>query len=160
VSPVPGAELTGVRRVGRLGLAWRLAALAAVVGLAGYGTGFGDDDMWPFAPMSQFAFRVDRDSEIRAVRVDALTTGGAEIRVSLSPAGIGMARAEIEGQLPRIVEDPSLLQNLALAQRRRHPGQPQFRRIYLREQVTTLRDGRAVGEHVETLATWDVPDAP
>ena len=154
--PIPDAP---VRRLGAAPLGWRLATLGAGVALAVYGTVLGNDDLWPFAPMSQFAFSVSRDGEIRAVRVDALTTEGREVRVPLSPAGIGMARAEIEGQLPRIVQDPSLLQQLAVAQRTRHPDQPQFRRVYLRELVTTLRDGRPSGERLETVVTWDVPDA-
>ena len=148
-----------VQRLGGPAFAWRAAALAAGVALAAYGTVWGDDDLWPFAPMSQFAFFVGRDDEIRAVRVDADTTAGELVRVPLSPGGIGMQRAEIEGQLTQIERDPSLLQSLALAQRVRHPEQPQYRRIYVREVVTTLRDGRLAGEHVETVATWDVPDA-
>jgi hypothetical protein len=144
------------RRLSRTGLAWRAGALAAGTALALYGGVFGTDDLWPFAPMTQFAFYVSPDGEIRAVHVDAVTSGGDEVAVPLNARGVGVARAELEGQLSRIVQDPSLLQDLAVAQRRLHPDQPQYRRLYLRETVTTLRDGRAVAVRDETKATWDV----
>ena len=144
------------QRLTRTGLGWRLGALATGVALALYGGLFGTDDLWPFAPMTQFAFHVSRDGEIRAVHVDAITTGGEQVQVPLNARGVGIARAELEGQLSRIVRDPSLLQSVAAAQRRLHPDQPQYRRLYLRETVTTLRDGRAAGVRVETRATWDV----
>ena len=151
-SPPPAAD----RRLTRAGLAWRCTALAAGTALALYGGVAGTDDLWPFSPMTQFAFHVSRDGEIRAVHVDAITTGGEQVQVPLNARGVGIARAELEGQLSRIVRDPSLLQSVAAAQRRLHPDQPQYRRIHLRETVTTLRDGRAVAVRVETRATWDV----
>jgi hypothetical protein len=145
-----------VRRLSRAGLAWRAAALAAGTVLAVYGGAFGTDDLWPFAPMTQFAFYVSPDGQIRSAHVDAVTTDGAEVRVPLNARGVGIGRAEIEGQMSRIVRDPSRLQAVAVAQRRLHPDRPQYRRLYLRETVTTLRDGRAVGVREETKATWDV----
>ncbi len=150
----PPASAT--RRLTGAGLAWRAGALAAGTALALYGGVFGTDDLWPFAPMTQFAFYVSPDGQIRAAHVDAVTTEGTEVRVPLNARGVGVGRAEIEGQLSEIVRDPSLLQSIAVAQRRRHPDQPQYRRLYLRETVTTLRDGRAVAVRVETKATWDV----
>jgi hypothetical protein len=151
--PVTSAE---VRRLSGRGLAWRLAALGTGVSLALYGGLFGTDDLWPFAPMTQFAFYVSPDGEIRAVYVDALTTDGRQVRVPLSAKGVGVGRAELEGQLSEIIRDPSLLQSLAVAQRRLHPDQPQYRRLILRERVTTLRNGEAVLVRDETKAAWDV----
>ena len=145
-----------VRRLSGAGLAWRAATLAAGVGLALYGSLAGTDDLWPFAPMTQFAFYVSPDGQIRAAYVDALTTEGRQVRVPLTATGVGVGRAEIEAQLSRIVRDPSLLQGLAVAQRRLHPDQPQYRRLILHERVTILRDGRAVLVRDETKAAWDV----
>ena len=155
-SSPPASPPSRERRLTRTGLAWRAGALAAGTALALYGGVLGTDDLWPFAPMTQFAFYVSPDGEIRAVHVDAVTTGGEQVRVPLNARGVGIARAELEGQLSRIVRDPSLLQSIAAAQHRLHPDQPQYRRIYLRETVTTLRDGRATAVRVETRATWDV----
>jgi hypothetical protein len=145
-----------VRRLSGAGLAWRAAALAAGVGVALYGSLVGTDDLWPFAPMTQFAFYVSPDGQIRAVYVDAVTTDGRQVRVPLTAKGVGVGRAELEGQLSEIIRDPSLLQSLAVAQRRLHPDQPQYRRLILRERVTILRDGRAVLVRDETKAAWDV----
>jgi hypothetical protein len=151
-SPAPPAD----RRLGTASLAWRLVALGAGVLLALYGALFGTDDLWPFSPQTQFAFFVSRDGQIRSAYVDAVTLDGRQVRVPLNARGVGIARAEIEGQLSRIVADPSLLQGIADAQRRLHPDQPQYAKLFLREEVTTLRDGRAVAVRQETKATWDV----
>jgi hypothetical protein len=145
-----------VRRLGRAALGWRLGALGAGVALAVYGGVAGTDDLWPFAPQTQFAFYVSPEGQIRSAYVDAITVDGEQVRVPLNARGVGIARAEIEGQLSRIVADPSLLQDIAVAQRRLHPDQPQYARLILREEVTTLRDGRAVAVRQETKATWDV----
>jgi hypothetical protein len=155
-SPAP----TVVRRLSRAGLVWRLGALGAGAALALYGGLLGTDDLWPFAPQTQFAFYVNPDGQIRAAHVDAVTTDGHEVRVPLNAGGVGIGRAEIEGQLSQIVRDPSLLQAVAVAQHRLHPDQPQYRRLYLRETVTTLRDRRSVGVREETKATWDVAPLP
>ena len=145
-----------MRRLSGRGLAWRAAVLAAGVGLALYGSLVGTDDLWPFSPMTQFAFYVSPDGQIRAVYVAAVTTEGRQVRVPLNASGVGVGRAEIEAQLSQIMRDPSLLQSLAVAQRRLHPHQPQYRRLVVHEQVTILRGGRAVQTRDETKAEWDV----
>ena len=145
-----------VRRLSGAGLAWRAATLAAGLALALYGSLVGTDDLWPFAPMTQFAFYVSPDGQIRAAYVEALTTEGRRVRVPLNARGVGIGRAEIEGQLSSIVRDPSRLQAIADAQRRLHPDRPQYRRLILHERVTILRDGRAVLVRDEVKASWDV----
>jgi hypothetical protein len=120
------------------------------------GTARGNDDLWPFAPMSQFAFGVDLQGEIRSTYVEALTTDGEIVRVPLSPRGVGIARAEVEGQLPNIVDDPSKLRALAVAQRRLHPRRPGYVHLWLRQTVTQLVDGRPGEATRETLAEWRV----
>ena len=137
-------------------LAWRAGALLVVTVLVTLGTARGVDDHWPFAPMSQFAFGVDLDADIRATYVEALTTEGTVVRVPLSPTGVGIGRAEVEGQLPSIVARPAKLQAIAVAQRRLHPDRPQYVRLWLRERVSDLVDGRVVSETDRTLAEWEV----
>jgi hypothetical protein len=135
---------------------WR--GIVAGLGLTAlvYGTIWGTDDDFPFGPMVQFAFSVDPNGEIRSTFIEADTTIGERVRVRLSAAGVGIARAEIEGELEKIRKDPSLLQGIAEAQRRRHPSGSQFTRLYLRVQVTRLLHGLAAGRHVETVAVWTV----
>lgn len=145
-----------VRRVTRRGAIARLAAVSTGLGILLYGTVWGTDDMFPFGPLVQFAFSVDPNGEIRSTFIEADTDGGELVRVPLSLEGVGIKRAEIEGQLTKIVADPSLLQAVANAQQARNPQQPQYERLYLRQKVTELVDGAPDDVWVETLAVWDV----
>lgn len=129
----------------------------AVLGLVVHGTIRGDDHEWPFGPMSQFAFEVrDDGGTVRSVYVEARTVGGGLVRVPLSAEGIGLPRSEIEEQLWRFEQDPSLLQTIAVAHARRHPQQPRYRIVFLRNQITRLEHGKAVSYRVVTPATWVV----
>ncbi|MFC8503251.1 hypothetical protein ACFUC1_12890 [Pedococcus sp. NPDC057267] len=145
----------GVRRLGPVALGWRLVVTAAVVVTAALGTLVGNDNWWPFAPMSQYAFSVRNDGVINSLGMDALTVDGTVVRVPLSKEQIGIERAEIEGQAPRIIRDPELLQDIAVLHSRRLPHEPAYRTIWLRNTQTRIRTGEAV---VTTLATWQVRD--
>lgn len=148
--------MTGM--LSRGALAWRAAAALAVVLLAAHGSIRGDDGQWPFAPMSQFAFGVNLDAQIRSTYILADTTAGTTVRVPLSVSGVGLGRAEVEGQLPRFVKDPSLLQSIAVAAGRRHPDWPRYTRLRLRQEVNQLDNGVVVSTRDEQLAEWVVVD--
>lgn len=149
------APLTGEpRRLPAGSAAVRVAALLAVCGLVGYGTLAGNDDQWPFAPMSQFAFRVGPDDSIRSTYLVAWQPDGRQVRVPLSTNGVGIGRAEIEGQLPDFERDPALLGSVAVAAHRQHPDWPAYVRLELRQQVTPLHRGRLGRPHDVVLATW------
>jgi len=137
-------------------IAWRAAATLLLVALAAHGSIRGDDGHWPFAPMSQFAFGVNLDGQIRSTYIEADTTAGTTVRVPLSVSGVGLGRAEVEGQLPRFVKDPSLLQAIAVAAARRHPDWPRYTRLRLRQEVSQLDDGVVVSTRDEQLADWVV----
>lgn len=143
-------------RLGTRARAWRLAAAAAVLLALAYGTIWGADRHFPFGPMVQFAFSVDPNGQIRSVFVEADTTAGDRVQVPLTAEGVGIPRAEIEGQLPAIENDPSLLQVIAIAHRHRHPDQPQYRRLYLMVDIIQLHDRRPTGHEINQLAVWDV----
>lgn len=144
------ARLTGPRR------AWRLAATAAVVLTLFWTTAYGTDDDFPLGPMVQYAFRTDPNGFIDSHYVEADTTDGRRITVPLSNRGVGMKRAQIEGQLFTFITNPSTLQQLAQAQERLHPDEPHYTRIYLMRDRLTLRDGRGAERTVEVLAQWTV----
>jgi hypothetical protein len=129
-----------------------------VVGGATLGTLVGQDPWWPFAPMSQYAFSVDLDGEIRSTFVEADTVDGTTVRVPFGVNGIGLGRAEIEEQLDRVVADPSLLQAVAVAHARRLPGEPRYADLRLVQRVSQLDDGVEVSRRDVVLATWHVPD--
>jgi hypothetical protein len=129
-------------------------------GLVVHGTVLGNDRDWPFGPMSQYAFRTNPDDAVHATFLQARNATGAVIPVSLSSKNLGIARAEIEGQLPKFIQDPSLLRSLADSYHRIHPGEPPLEQLWLRDRVTKLHRGRVISEHVTTLVGWPVNDAP
>jgi hypothetical protein len=143
-------------RLGRVGVAWRVTVTVAAIGALIWGSGWGTDDAFPAGPMVQYAFYVDPNGTISSNYIEADTTAGTRVKVRLSSEGVGIPRGEIEGQLGRIIEDPSLLQSIADAQRRRHPDEPQFVRLYVVVDVTHLHDRIPGAVTKKTLATWDV----
>jgi hypothetical protein len=143
-------------RLGRIGVGWRAAVTIAAIGALVCGSGWGTDDAFPAGPMVQYAFHIDPNGTISSNYIEAETTAGTRVRVRLSSDGVGIPRGEIEGQLGRIIADPSLLQSIADAQRRRHPDEPQFVRLYLVVDVTHLHNRVPGAVTKETLATWAV----
>lgn len=141
--------------------AWRLGVTALVVAGVSAGTLVGDDRWWPFAPMSQYAFLVrEQGGVISSPYLEATTVDGEDVRVQLDREHLGMERSEIEGQLPSLARDPSLLQAVAVLHSRRQPDQPRW------SQVRLMDDRRTLGEHPTheqvLLARWDVihPEDP
>ncbi len=143
------------RVLGPYAVLWRLVASAAVVTTVCLGTWVGQDAWWPFAPMSQYAFAVRNDGVINSLTMDALTVDGEVVRVPLSKERIGIERAEIEGQAPRIIRQPELLQDIAVLHSRLLPREPAYAVIYLRNTSTSIPTGFA---SIHTLATWVVRD--
>jgi len=134
---------------------WRIAVSVAVTVTVALGTFIGNDGWWPFAPMSQYAFSVRNDGVINSLTMAAVTVDGEEVRVPLSKEMIGIERAEIEGQAPRIINNPGLLQDVAVLHRRRLAHEPAYRTIWLQN---TQRDIRTGTTTVRRLVSWDVVD--
>lgn len=138
-----------------VGRGWRLGAVAIAAGLLVYGSAWGDDDLFPFGPMSQYSFRIDPDGEIRALWVEADLADGSHRRLDISNADdIGVARAELEGQLDRIIADPGRLSELADAWARLHSDRPELRRIIVGQDVVELHDGREAGHRTDVFTSW------
>ncbi|WP_143556942.1 hypothetical protein [Serinibacter salmoneus] len=146
------------RRLTRWGLAWRLLATAAALGVLTAGQLVDTDDYFPLGSLSQYGAPKDLNGTVRSVYLEAQFEGESEIRtLGLNHASTGVARGEIEGQLGRFMDDPSLLQAIADAHARLRPERAQPEVLYLRRSVTQLQDGEAVGEpEILTLATWEV----
>ena len=115
-SPESPPALTG------WGRGWRTAIAAAVGALLLLGTFRGDDDDFPFGPFRMFSTRNNPDGIVRAARVEAVDTSGR--RLVVPDAATGLRRAEIEGQIPRFIQNPSLLGEVARAHGRRRPHEP------------------------------------
>lgn len=138
------------------GRRWRLAVSLAALGLLIYGTVAGRDRDYPFAPMTQYAFYVAPDGEVASTQMWAETTAGTEVPVPLN-GELGMRRAEVENQLTRIRAHPELLRTIVDAQQQRHPDQPQFVRLFIRQRVYPLHNRVPGPSYVRTLLTWTVP---
>lgn len=145
--------------LGGVGKWSRLTVMAAFVVVLGLGTAIGDDQWWPFGPMTMFGFEVDPNAQVHSLGVEADTVAGRRVVVPLGAGGIGLERAEIEGQQAKIVAEPKRLQAVAVAASRSLPGAPRYRTIYLVDTVQQLKDGSAHGPAIRrVLTTWQVVD--
>ncbi|MDI2132700.1 hypothetical protein [Yinghuangia seranimata] len=133
-----------------------MAAAVLGIGLLVYGTATHNDDNFPFAPMSMFAFRTDPNGSIDAYYLEANTDSGARVKVPMTRNAAGMARAELEAQLGRIMADPSLLQSIADTQRRLQPGMPHYTRLYVMRERIVLKDGARDHKETQQLVDWQV----
>jgi hypothetical protein len=121
-----------------------------------YGSIAGGERLFPAGPMTQYAFYVDPDGEVISTNLEADTTAGTHVTVRLSPEGVGIKRASIEGQLTDILRDPSRLRAVAVGQRRLHPHDPQFTRIYVVQDIVPLHHGSVGAHRRKVVAMWDV----
>lgn len=149
-----------LRRVRPVGLWLRTLVTAAVVITVTLGTAIGNDDWWPFAPMSQYAFLVKNDGVINSPFMEARTVDGDLVGVTLSKTALGIERSEIEGQLPRLIREPFRMQAIAVLRARRAPDEPAYVEVFLRNRVTKLDANRTTT--VTELAHWVVinPEDP
>lgn len=146
-----------VLRLGRGARLWRSLGGAAVVGALFYASAYGSNDDFPLGPMTQFAFSVKNDGGvIGSYWLEADTADGRHVELSRDAVGTGMKRAEIEGQMSRIVRDPSLLQGIADGQRRLHPDEPRLTRVYVVQEIKKLEHGKVVSTTRKNRVVWDV----
>jgi hypothetical protein len=113
--------------------------------------------MFPAGPMTQYAFYVSPNGSVDSITVWADTTAGTHVPVQLNASGVGIKRADIEIQLPRIEQDPSRLQAIADAERRLHPSQPGYTKLYVVDTGVQLRDRVPGAKTSRVLVTWTVP---
>ncbi|MGY1670194.1 hypothetical protein [Geodermatophilus sp. SYSU D00710] len=127
----------------------RLAASAVVLALLLTGTLWGTDAHFPFGPFKMYSTRADTDAPVISTRVVGLTGDGREVR--LSGGEVGLRRAEFEGQLPRLVDHPSLLVLLADTYAENHPGGPELVEVQVVQRHFELVDGAATGEWTDRV---------
>ncbi len=145
--PRPPLELTG------WGRGWRTAISVLVGVLLLLGTFWGNDDDFPFGPFRMFSTRNNPDGIVRAARVEAVDTSGRQLVVP--DTATGLRRAEIEGQIPRFIQNPSLLGEVARAHDRRRPHEPSYSEVRVVERMHELRNGGPTGEYVDrVVAVW------
>lgn len=137
---------TGGRRL-------RAAATFAVIALTLFGTRYSEDEAFPFGPMSMFAFRTEPDGRIGVASLRGVVAGSSA-EVTLSPAGFGLRRAEVEGSMGRIKKDPTLLADLVRAREALRPELPAVEYIRIVQTNYELRDGIKTGFREYTVAEW------
>ncbi len=135
----------------------RLVIAAAILALTLGGTVYGDDYAFPFGPPRMYATRADPDTPVSSTRVVGLTDDGTEVR--LSGGEVGLRRAEFEGQVPRLVDDPELLGLLAENYLHNHGESEPLVAVAIIVRRLELRDGASTGAFVdEVLVTYDLPE--
>lgn len=146
-----------VRAVGRWSLAWRVAATVVLALLLLNGSLRMSDDVWPFGPLSQYAFSPEPDATIVITRVEGRLADGRRIDLPLRVETAGISRAEVEARIPAIEADPSLLRAVSDGWTGRHPREPRLQQVHLVQDETRLVDGRRGPTRLLELATWSVP---
>jgi hypothetical protein len=141
----------------RASYAWRIAASLLGIGLLLNGSLRMSDDVWPFGPLSQYAFSPTKDATIVITRVEGLLADGRRIDLPLRVETAGISRAEIEARIPQLTADPSLLRSVADGWTSRHPGEPALIRVWIVQDQTRLDDGRVGPSRLVELASWELP---
>ncbi|MGL5816251.1 MAG: hypothetical protein ACRCYR_01705 [Phycicoccus sp.] len=163
--PGPGVDEhrreSDVMRLGAVARAWRtLVVVALAVGFAA-GSLVGDDHWWPFAPWRMFSTSTAPGGAVVYMSIEVRTDRGAPWRpAGITPETVGLNRAEVEGRIPQIIADPSMLGTLAGAHARLRPDDPRWSGVRLVRNAAVL-DGRSpTGEVRQTvLATWSADPA-
>ncbi len=146
-----------MRPISRGGLAWRIAVAVLGIALLLNGSLRMSDDVWPFGPLSQYAFSPPKDAAIVITRVEGRLADGRRIDLPLRVSTAGISRSEIEARIPEITADPSLLRSVADGWTTRHPDEPPLLQLWLVQDETRLVDGHKGSTRLLDLATWVVP---
>lgn len=149
---------TGVERLTAAGRAWRTGLVLVLAVLFGLGSTVGDDHWWPFAPWRMFSTSTDPNRAVVSTIMEVRTTHTPDewVWTSLSLRNIGLNRAEVEGRLGQIREDPDMLATIAEAHERLRPHRARFVGIRIVFERHLLEGGKPTGEITrEVIATWE-----
>ncbi|MGH3380984.1 MAG: hypothetical protein ACRDP6_40245, partial [Actinoallomurus sp.] len=120
----------------------------------------GNDPWWPFGPWRMFATATKPTGAVSVMAVEVQTAENRQwTGVGLSPPSIGLNRAEIEGQVPQIVHDPSRLGTLAKSHAELRPNSPRWTDVRLVRRSTVIKNSRPTGQlRTQVLAVWHESD--
>ena len=130
----------------RLGAVW--VGLLLLVG----GTFFGQDDHFPFGPFRMYSVANELDGEVSTLTFVAVT--GRGLPREIRPDDFGLRPAEVEGQLERLLEDPSALGRLAATYAQLNGESRPITELRVVEETSVLENGRPVSSHSRVLVTW------
>lgn len=135
----------------------RLLVVAVVLALLTAGSVWGDDDEFPFGPFRMYSTRADPNAPVISTRVVGLTEAGEEVK--LSGGAVGLRRAEFEGQLRRISDEPWLLGLLAESFADAHPSAPELTAVQVVQRRFELVDGVQTGDFDDrVLVEYELED--
>lgn len=143
-------------RLGGASRVWRAVVLIVACALFVGGSLVGDDPWWPFGPWRMFATATKPTGAVSVMSVEVQTTASRSwTAVGLNPPSIGLNRADIEGQVPQIVHDPSRLGTLAESHAELRPDSPRWTDVRLVRRSTVIENGRPTGQlRMQVLAVW------
>ena len=141
-----------VTTLGPRARAVRLAATFVVLVALLAGSLWGDDDHFPLGPFRMYSMSNKVDGEIATVTFVATTGSGRTLEIK--PERFGLRPAEIEGHLPRLVEDPGALEGLVDSYRRLNDDGDDIVVLRLIHEVHLLENGRPVDMERRVLASW------
>ena len=145
-----------VRPVTRGGLILRVVVAVLGIGLLLNGSLRMSDDVWPFGPLSQYAFSPPPDATIVITRVEGQLADGRRIDLPLRVGTAGISRAEIEARIPAILSDPSLLRSVADGWTWRNRSEPPLVQLWLVQDETRLVDGHKGPTRMVEITSWRV----
>lgn len=151
--PPSAADQPSVVRLAPASKAWRIVITVLVLSITMYGTLWGTDSDFPFAPFRMFANADPVNKPVKSTRLEGITENGD--RIVVRGADVGMRRAEFEGQLPRFRKDRDLMAALARAYERRNPNRPDLVQIDVVVREFELKEGKPTKEyHDRVVLTW------
>ncbi|HEY7047280.1 MAG TPA: hypothetical protein VH373_08675 [Jatrophihabitantaceae bacterium] len=141
-----------VTTLSRRGMAWRLAAVLAVLVLVIAGTVNGQDDDFPFGPFKMYSTRDDPNGQVNELRVQLLLKSGAVQDVT--NASGAPRRAELEGRVADLTAHPAELAQLAPLYVAHASGPVrELRLVWL---VHPLHDGRSAPARTAVICSTPV----
>ena len=151
--------LTGGTALSAVGRRWRVAVLLGLATLFVLGSVVGQDDWWPFSPWRMFSTSTPPSGAVVAMALEVRTAEDTTWRpTGLTPENVGLNRAEVEGRIPQITGDPSLLGTLARSHARLHPHDARWTAVRLVRHETVIVDRVPTGEVRTTeVASWGAP---
>jgi hypothetical protein len=124
---------------GRARLVRTIAAVALVAGLFAGTLVWQTDDTWPLAQMRMFPG--GSESAVALVVIEAHLANG-RVR-EMDPFAFHLKRAELEGQMNRVLANPRMLGDLIVRYNRTVPHEREIVRIVLVRRETVRENGRA-----------------
>ena len=135
------------------GRSLRLVAALLVFGGLLWGTFWGLDDHFPFGPFRMYSTTDEVDGPIRSILLEGTNEDGETFLIPTSR--FGLRRAEVDGQVERIREDPAFLRHFVEAYETFNPRDPELVRLRIFFRIDVLENRRPVSQSEEEIAEWE-----